>query len=440
MASESTEAGARFLHAGGGATIRTPGISAASIHAERISCAGIMTERIGADVIDTAPISAVGISARPIVTIPVIPSTMRAAVYRGVNDVRVETVPVPVGEDGASGMGAPLGAGEVLVRIDTCGICGTDLKKIHTGSHSAPRIFGHEMAGTIAMVGEGVVGFAIGDRVMAYHHIPCGACYYCRKQTFAQCETYKKVGCTAGFAPAGGGFAEYIRVMDWIVGKDGKTAGLIKVPDDIPFEQAAFIEPVNTTYKAIELLDLQPDETVLVVGQGPIGILLAALARRTGATVLTSDLYPERHAIAAKFGLDHPLDARGDVVAAAKAATEGRGADVALVAVGGDALIQTAMDAIRPGGRVMLFASTQHGEAPFDPAAVCMDEKTLMGSYSASVAINDAVAELVFSGYRDGSFDLTRLISHRFPLEQAVAAIDLASHPQPDSMKIVIQP
>jgi L-iditol 2-dehydrogenase len=224
--------------------------------------------------------------------------------------------------------------------------------------------------------------------------------------------------------------------MDWIVA----TGGLVRIPDDIPFEQASFIEPVNTCFKAVRLLRLEPDETVLVMGQGPIGILLAALARRTGATVLTSDLYAERHAIAAKFGLDWPLDARGDVVAAAKAATEGRGADVVLVAVGADALIATAMQAIRPGGRVMLFASTQHGEAPFDPAAVCMDEKTLMGSYSSSVAMNDEVAELVFGGYRDGSFDLTRLISHRFGLEQAVAAIDLASHPRADSMKIVIKP
>jgi L-iditol 2-dehydrogenase len=363
-----------------------------------------------------------------------VPATMRAAVYRGIDDVRVETVPVPVNANGG------IGPGEVLVRIQTCGICGTDLKKIHTGSHSAPRIFGHEMAGTIAMVGEGVTGFAVGDRVMAYHHIPCGECYYCRKQTFAQCETYKKVGCTAGFVAAGGGFAEYIRVSDWIVGREGKTAGLIKVPDDIPFEQAAFIEPVNTCYKAIHLLNLQPDETVLVIGQGPIGILLAALAKRTGATVLTSDLYAERHAIAAKFGLDRPLDARGEVVRAAANATEGRGADVVLVAVGADALIRTAMGAVRPGGRVMLFASTQHGEAPFDPAAVCMDEKTLMGSYSASVTFNDDVARLVFEGYRDGSFDLTQLISHRFSVEDAVKAIDLASHPQADSMKIVIQP
>ena len=411
-------------------TIQTDSISAAPISAEKIGCDKISTERIGADRISTDRISAAKISAKPIVTLPTIAATMRAAVYRGVNDVRVQTVPVPVNADGR------MGAGEVLVRIDTCGICGTDLKKIHSGSHSAPRIFGHELAGTIAMAGEGVAGFAVGDRVMAYHHIPCGKCYYCRKQTFAQCETYKKVGCTAGFAPAGGGFAEYIRVMDWIVA----TGGLVKIPDDIPFEQAAFIEPVNTCFKAVKLLGLEPDETVLVIGQGPIGILLAALARRTGATVLTSDLYAERHAIAAKFGLDQPLDARSDVVAAAKAATEGRGAVVALVAVGADALIRTAMDAIRPGGRVMLFASTQHGEAPFDPAAVCMDEKTLMGSYSASVTINDEVAELVFGGYRDGSFDLTRLISHRFPLEDAVKAIDLASHPQAGSMKIVIKP
>lgn len=404
-------------------------MSAASISAEKIGASSIGIGTINADRISADPINTARISAKPIVTLPTIPSTMRAAVYRGVNDVRVETVPVPLNGDGT------LGRGEMLVRIDTCGICGTDLKKIHSGSHSAPRIFGHEMSGTIAMVGDGAAGFEVGDRVMAYHHIPCGHCYYCRKQTFAQCETYKKVGCTAGFAPAGGGFAEYIRVMDWIV----VTGGLVKVPDDIPFEQAAFIEPVNTTYKAIELLKLQPDETVLVMGQGPIGILLAALAQRTGATVLTSDLYAERHEIAASFGLSRPLDARGDVVAAAKDATEGRGADVVLVAVGADALIKTAMDAVRPGGKVMLFAQTQHGEATIDPAAVCVDEKTLLGSYSSSFPILDEVTGIVLGEYRKG-FDLTQLISHRFQMEEAVEAIEIASHPQGSSMKIMIEP
>lgn len=353
-----------------------------------------------------------------------IPATMRAAVYRGVNDVRVETVPVPQIE-----------AGEVLIRVHACGICGTDLKKIHTGSHSAPRIFGHETSGSIVAVGAGVEGFAVGDRVMVFHHIPCGACYYCRKKTFAQCSVYKKVGCTAGFEPSGGGFAEYVRVMDWIVKR-----GLVKVPEGVPFEQAAFVEPVNTCLKAIKNLHLEADETVLVLGQGSIGIILAALAARTGATVFTSDFYAERHATAAKFGLKHPIDAgKQDAVAMVKAATEGRGADVVILAVGVDALIKTAIEAVRPGGRVLLFAQTQHGEAPFDPAAVCMDEKDLLGSYSASVEIQDEGAQLVFDGYKNG-FDLTQLISHRFSLEEAVEAIDVASNPTASSMKIFIEP
>jgi L-iditol 2-dehydrogenase len=353
-----------------------------------------------------------------------IPTTMRAAVYRGVNDVRVETVPVP-----------KIGLGEVLVRIHVCGICGTDLKKIHTGSHSAPRIFGHEMSGEIAAVGAGVKGWKVGDRVMAFHHIPCGSCYYCRKKTFAQCEVYKRVGCTAGFEPSGGGFAEYIRVMDWIVER-----GLVRVPDDVPFEQAAWIEPVNTCFKAIRNLHLAQDETVLVIGQGPIGILLASLAQQTGAMVLTSDLYPSRHAAAAQFGLNHPIHAgEEDVIAVVKKYTEGRGADVVVVTVGGNALIPATMDATRPGGRTLLFAATQHSEATIDPAAVCMDEKSLLGSYSASIDVQAEAAKLVLDGCRNG-FDLTRLISHRFPLEQAAEAIAFASEPRADSMKIMIQP
>ena len=353
-----------------------------------------------------------------------IPLTMRAAVYHGMNDVRIETVPVPA-----------IGPGEVLIQVASCGICGTDLKKIHTGSHSAPRIFGHETAGAIAAVGPGVERFAVGDRVMVFHHVPCGHCYYCRKKTYAQCPVYKKVGVSAGFEPAGGGFAEYVRVMDWIV-RDG---GVVRIPDGVPFDQAAFVEPVNTCLKGVRMLNLQPDETVLVIGQGPIGILLATLASKTGATVLTSDLYSERHAIAATFGLKHPLNAREDVVGQVHTATEGRGADAVLLAVAHDALIRTAMDAVRPGGKVQLFAQTQHGEATFDPGSVCMDEKALLGSYSSSVDIQEEGAQLVFDGYRNG-FDLTRLISHRFSIEQAVEAINVASHPTASSMKIMIEP
>jgi L-iditol 2-dehydrogenase len=350
-----------------------------------------------------------------------IPATMQAAVYRGVNDVRMETVDVP-----------QIGPGELLVRVHTCGICGTDLKKIATGSHSAPRIFGHETAGVIAAIGDGVTGYGVGDRVMVFHHIPCRDCYYCQHKVFAQCPTYKKVGVTAGYEASGGGFAEYVRVMEWIVGK-----GVVRIPDGVSFEQASFIEPVNTCMKGIETLRLTPGETVLVIGQGPIGIILAVLARRQGARVITSDLFPSRHTIAKAFGLSENIDAStSDTVHIIKELTEGRGADAVILAVAGNHLIRPAMDATRPGGRVLLFAQTQHGEATIDPAAVCVDEKSLLGSYSASVDLQDDSAQFVLSR----EMDMERLISHRFPLAEAVEALHLAAHPKPDSMKVVIQP
>jgi L-iditol 2-dehydrogenase len=349
-----------------------------------------------------------------------IPTTMRAAVYRGVNDVRVESVPVP-----------KIGPGELLVRVHTCGICGTDLKKIASGSHSAPRIFGHETSGIVAAVGEGVIQFKAGDRVAVFHHIPCGECYYCRHKTFAQCETYKKVGCTAGFEPSGGGFAEYVRVMDRIV-----NHGTVRIPDGVSFEQACFVEPVNTCMKGIEALQLIPGESVLIIGQGPIGIILSTLAKRSGATVVTSDLYPERLTISKTYGLTNVIDAsRADTVKTVRGQTEGRGADAAIVAVGGNALIRTAMDAVRPGGRVLLFAQTVRGEATIDPAAICVDEKTLLGSYSASVELQEDSVRFVMSR----EMDLEGLISHRFSLSNSVEALKLAAKPQPDSMKIVIQ-
>ena len=355
-----------------------------------------------------------------------LPATMRAAVYRAPGEVRMETVPVP-----------QVGPGELLIRVHTCGICGTDLKKIATGSHSAPRIFGHEIAGVVAAAGEGVRGFQVGDRVMAFHHIPCGQCYYCQNKVFAQCPVYKQVGITAGFEPSGGGFAEYVRVMDWIVQPPGQKSGVVKLPEQITFEQAAFIEPVNTCMKGIESLRLKSGETVLVMGQGPIGILLAGLALRAGTKVIASDLFPQRLTIAASFGIAVSVDpSQTDLTARVREATAGRGADAVILAAAGNSLIRQALEAARPGGRVLLFAQTVRGEVGLDPAAVCVDEKTLLGSYSASVDLQEESVRFVFGQ----EMDLARLITHRFPLEKAVEALDLAAHPQADSMKVVVQP
>jgi L-iditol 2-dehydrogenase len=350
-----------------------------------------------------------------------IPSTMLAAVYRGVNDVRLETVPIPA-----------IGPGELLLRVHTCGVCGTDLKKIASGSHSAPRIFGHETSGEVAAVGSGVRNFYPGDRVVVFHHIPCRQCYYCRHQTFAQCTTYKKVGCTAGFEPSGGGFAEYVRVMDWIV-----EQGTVKIPDGVSYEQACFVEPVNTCMKGIDALRVQPGETILTIGQGPIGIILSVLARRAGAEVITTDLYPERLRISKSLGFERRIDAsQEDAVRSVREQTEGRGVDAVILAVGSNALIRPAMDAVRPGGRVLLFAQTQRGEVVIDPAAICVDEKALIGSYSASVDLQEESVRFVMN--REMNFE--SLISHRFPLEEGSQALELAAHPQPSSMKVVIQP
>jgi L-iditol 2-dehydrogenase len=148
-------------------------------------------------------------------------------------------------------------------------------------------------------------------------------------------------------------------------------------------------------------------------------------------------MFSERLAAAHGFGIADTIDAsREDATARIRQITEGRGADAVIVAVAGNALVQVALDATRPGGRVLLFAQTTRSEATIDPSAVCMDEKFLLGSYSASVDLQKESERFVFSG----EMDMSRLVTHRFPLEQAVEAIQMAMHPQPDSLKIVITP
>src|SRR5436309_3872602 len=173
---------------------------------------------------------------------------MCAAVYRGESVVNVEEIPTPA-----------IGRGEILIRVEACGICHTDLKKIEHNLLAPPRVYGHETAGVVAAVGEAVDQFRPGDRVLVFHHIPCRKCFYCRKKLYAQCPVYKKVGVTAGFEPAGGGFSQYVRVMDWIV-----RDGVEKIPDGVPFETAAFVEPVNTCLKAVEQCDPRRGDVVLV--------------------------------------------------------------------------------------------------------------------------------------------------------------------------------
>ncbi len=348
-----------------------------------------------------------------------IPKTMRAVVYRGVDDLRLEQVPVP-----------RVAAGDLLVRVAACGVCPTDIKKIQHGTVPPPRIFGHETAGTIVKVGALARGFRVGDRVGLHHHVPCLRCHSCRHKAFAQCATYKRTGITAGFEPAGGGYAEYVRVMPVCL------PGVVKIPAKNSFIEGALLEPVNTVLKAVAQLPLLPDDVVLVVGQGPIGLMFTRLLTLRGARVVATDLLPRRLALARASGAWRALDgSRPDLTAEILRLTKGHGADAAVIAVPSDAAVKQSQEALRGGGTALLFAHTVRGkETPIDLARVCVDEKSLTGSYSSDFTLQREVARLVFSR----RFDVRSLVTHTFPLEQTAAAVALAARPTPDSLKVVV--
>jgi L-iditol 2-dehydrogenase len=380
---------------------------------------------------------------------------MRAVVYRGVNDLRLETVPVP-----------RIGANELLVKVAVCGVCPTDIKKIQYGTVPPPRIFGHETAGTIVQIGSQRSGvrnqklpsalrtphseFRLGDRVALHHHVPCLDCHFCRHGAFAQCATYKRTGITAGFEPAGGGYAEYVRVMPFVL------PGVVKIPAKNSFAEGAMLEPVNTVLKAVRRLKLLRGDIVLVAGQGPIGLMFTRLLQLAGARVLATDLLASRLRLARKFGAKR-------AVLASQLSTLNSQLDAAIVAVPSDAAVHQALQLVRGGGQVLLFAHTKRPEVrsqksevgsrkseagnqmaevrpppsglwPLDFSSICLDEKDLIGSYSSDFTLQAEVARLVF--FR--RLDVRPLITHHFPLAETAKAVALAAHPTRDSLKILI--
>ena len=348
---------------------------------------------------------------------------MSASVYRGQGRLRLEEVPVPAIQDG-----------EILVRVEACGICHTDLKKIEHDLLPPPRIYGHETAGVVAAVGSGVTKFQEGDRVALFHHIPCGDCFYCRHRDYAQCEGYKKVGITAGFEPAGGGFSQYVRVMPWIV-----EGGVERIPEGVSFERGSFVEPVNTCLKGLEKLAVQPDETVLVQGQGPIGLIFTMLLKRAGVDrIYATDRMPERLEKARRLGAVEAWDpVETNVAEELRAVTEGRGADAVIVAAHAPNIVEQACEVTRPGARIMLFAQTSPQETfTLNGAGVGKGERMVFGSYSASVDLQPESAETVW----DPAFPVEELISHRLPLAELERGIEIAQRPGGGSLKVIVHP
>ncbi len=347
---------------------------------------------------------------------------MHAAVYRGQSLVGIEEIPTPA-----------ISPGEILIRVEACGICHTDLKKIEHNLLDPPRVYGHETAGIVAAVGAAVTRFQPGDRVVAFHHIPCLNCFYCLRKNYAQCPVYKRVGVTAGFEPAGGGFAQYVRVMDWIVER-----GVERIPEGVSFERATLVEPLNTCLKAVVQCDPQPGERVLILGQGPIGLMFTMLVNRTGARIVATDRIAERLAIATRCGAEFAWDPDAvDVASEVKRLTDGRGADLVIVAASVPGIVERAIASSRPGARILLFAQTSTTERiEASGADICVGERTLFGCYSASVDLQKESADLVFGG----ELPVEELISHCLPLVKIRSGFDLALHPGPNSLKIIVQP
>jgi len=349
-----------------------------------------------------------------------VPKTMRAGVFRDKGVVRVEEVPVP-----------EVGDGEVLIKVAACGVCGTDIKKIFHRYVEPPQILGHELAGTVVAVGRGVTKWKPGDRVMSFHHIPCAKCFYCERRLFSQCQQYKTTGLTAGFTPNGGGFAEYVKAMPWVAER-----GIVALPDDVTFEEATFIEPINTILKAVQKARVAAGENVLIIGCGPIGLQLLMVAKLEGARLYTSDPMAVRRAKSVNLGALESFDpSGGKLVEQIKARTEGRGADAVLVAVAHPALVVEALAAARPGGRVLLFAANDPvTRIEFPAAAVGIDEKEILGSYSAAVNIQESAADLVLGK----KVPVMEIVTHRFPLDRIQEALELAASPAAESLKVLI--
>jgi len=364
--------------------------------------------------------SGAGTMVEQVRTLGPMPKTMRAGVFREKGVVRVEEVAVPEVRDG-----------EVLIKVAACGICGTDIKKIFQRYVEPPQILGHELAGTVVALGRGVTKWKLGDRVMSFHHVPCGTCFYCKNRLFSQCKQYKTTGLTGGFTPNGGGFGEYVKAMPWVAER-----GIVALPENVTFEEATFIEPINTIVKAVQKARITAGETVLIAGCGPIGLQLLMVAKYEGARIYTSDPMATRREKSLRLGAVESFNPiSGKLVEELHARTEGRGADAVLVAVAHPAVVADALAAARPGGRVLLFAANDPvTRIEFPAAAIGIDEKEILGSYSAAVDIQESAAALVL----EKKLPVMEIVTHRFPLGRIQEGLELAARPTDRSLKVLI--
>ncbi|HLH63098.1 MAG TPA: zinc-dependent dehydrogenase [Ktedonobacteraceae bacterium] len=340
---------------------------------------------------------------------------MLAVEYHSNSDIRVVELPVP-----------EIGAGELLVQLRACGICASDVMEWYMKPR-APLYPGHEPAGVVAAVGEGVEQFTPGQRVFIHHHVPCMVCHYCQRGSYSQCATFR----STRLYPAG--LAEYIRVPAPNVKLD-----VLSLPDDLSFEAATLIEPLACCIRGIERAMIRPGDSVLVLGAGSNGILLAQLAQQRGAArVIIVDPIPYRRQHALNVGIDYALDSEPrTLLDQAYAVNGGRKPDIVIVTPASVRAMQQGIELAGRGGTVLLFAPPPPAEVlPITPNTFFFQEITLRTSYSAGPYETRLALELLITG----RIRAETVITHRFPLKDAAQAFQLVARPG-DALKVVILP
>lgn len=338
---------------------------------------------------------------------------MKAAMYYGLNDVRVEEIPKP-----------KIDSNEILVEMKACGVCGSDLMEWYLEKR-VPLVLGHEPAGVIAETGGKVEGFRVGDRVFAHHHVACLTCHYCRRGDFTMCQKFSKTHLEPG------GFAEYFRVP-----ADNLQVDCLEIPDNVSFEEATLIEPIACGVRAIKECAIQQADSVVIIGAGPTGMINSALARLSGATqVIVSDVIPYRLRAAKKFGTDLTVNVQNEnLVDRVVGATEGRGADVVVVTAPNIEAYASALEVCRKGGTICVFAPTSPEQSiPLSPQRLFFRGIKIVSSYSTSHLETRTALELISSG----RIDAKALITHRFPLSHAAEAFRTAAENK-ECLKVVI--
>ncbi len=340
---------------------------------------------------------------------------MRAVLLEGEGKAVVKEVPVP-----------SLRPGDLLVEMRACGLCGSDLEKILGEYTDAPPVIGHEAVGIVQETADGVEGFDQGDRVFPHHHVPCYDCDYCVSGSETMCPDYRRHHLDPG------GFSQLFRVPSWIV----SHGGVLRLPDSMTFDEGSFIEPLACCIRALDRLEVAEGSAVLIAGGGPVGLLLLQLLRHYGASrVMVSEVSPYRLEFAGRMGADATLNPRKlDVPEEVGLLTEGRGADLAILATGNPKALQQSIQSVRPGGKVGLVGIPEIGSVLEDVDRLVTREISLVSSNASTERETQRALEMI----SEGSVQVESLVTHRIPLEDFPEAVDLAT--KAESVKVIVTP